>query len=574
VEELLTEAIDEGRLQLDASSWLAGRKVLYHGHCHQKAEVGTGATIALLSRIPGVEVVEVDAGCCGMAGSFGFESEHYDVSIEVGEDRLFPAVRAEPEDTVVAAKGCPAASRSSTAPSAGRCTRSSSSGAPCCEAAMIGLRGVVTFDLFSALIDSRSGGSAAFEALAQAHLWPVSWLQLYDAWDPRNKAAQRDCAGWEPWRGPAGRAGAAAYASLGLDGDPDEGVEALVRSMPEWPLWPDVPVGLPALREEWRIGLLSSVDDDLFASTAAALVDHDVALTSERLGVYKPHAAMYRRAVAELGPLVHVATSAATSAARSRPGYRPSGCSAPATSSTPTVHAPPTRSTRPSSSRPCWRRRWRESPGMREALGPRACSDQRRREVGVPLDDQLVGQPEGIGEPQGHVLTGDEDTGEAALHDDGVAVLDQVLDGVDTMPDDPMLTIEEEQVLPASELVVTRPSIDRLGSEQGHHLLRTPGVDRRVVVSDCGRVACVGRVPRRGWVPDDDVPFTQGRVTRDTGDRVGILGDAFLHLGPGPLEEDQSAVVGWQRAGQHDLALVCASAQIAQVGRPVKLPEL
>jgi Fe-S oxidoreductase len=50
-------------------------------------------------------VAEVDAGCCGMAGSFGFEAEHYDVSIQVGEDRLFPAVRAEPEDTVVAATG-------------------------------------------------------------------------------------------------------------------------------------------------------------------------------------------------------------------------------------------------------------------------------------------------------------------------------------------------------------------------------------------------------------------------------------------------------------------------------------
>ncbi|WP_208542889.1 FAD-binding and (Fe-S)-binding domain-containing protein [Nocardioides euryhalodurans] len=105
VEELLAEAIDDGRLVLDPDSWLAGRKVLYHGHCHQKAEVGTAATVALLARIPGAEVAEVDAGCCGMAGSFGFEAEHYDVSIEVGEDRLFPAVRAEPEDTVVAATG-------------------------------------------------------------------------------------------------------------------------------------------------------------------------------------------------------------------------------------------------------------------------------------------------------------------------------------------------------------------------------------------------------------------------------------------------------------------------------------
>ncbi|TCO60638.1 FAD-binding and (Fe-S)-binding domain-containing protein [Actinocrispum wychmicini] len=105
VEEMLTEAIDAGRLRLRADSWLAGRRVVYHGHCHQKAEVGTAATMALLRRIPGVEVVEIDAGCCGMAGSFGFESEHYDVSMTVGRDRLFPTLEAEPEDTVVAATG-------------------------------------------------------------------------------------------------------------------------------------------------------------------------------------------------------------------------------------------------------------------------------------------------------------------------------------------------------------------------------------------------------------------------------------------------------------------------------------
>ena len=170
---------------------------------------------------------------------------------------------------------------------------------------------VVTFDLFSALIDSRSGGSTAFDALVRAHGWPVSGEQVYDAWDPRNKAAQGDCPGWEPWRGPARRALADAYASLGLDGDPAEGVEGLVGSMPDWPLWPDVPVGLPALAGEWRIGLLSNVDDDLFARTAAAsLVDHDVALTSQRLGVYKPHPEIYRRAVQRARPLVHVATSA------------------------------------------------------------------------------------------------------------------------------------------------------------------------------------------------------------------------------------------------------------------------
>jgi FAD/FMN-containing dehydrogenase/Fe-S oxidoreductase len=104
VEELLLEALDTGRLQLTESA-LSGRRILYHGHCHQKAEVGTAATVALLRRIPGVEVIELDAGCCGMAGSFGFESEHYDLSMAVGEDRLFPAIRAASPDALVAATG-------------------------------------------------------------------------------------------------------------------------------------------------------------------------------------------------------------------------------------------------------------------------------------------------------------------------------------------------------------------------------------------------------------------------------------------------------------------------------------
>jgi FAD/FMN-containing dehydrogenase/Fe-S oxidoreductase len=105
VEELLVEAIDEGRLTLRADSRFAARRIVFHGHCHQKAEVGTAASMALLRRIPGAHVVEIDSGCCGMAGSFGFESEHYDMSISVGGDRLFPALAAEPEETIVAATG-------------------------------------------------------------------------------------------------------------------------------------------------------------------------------------------------------------------------------------------------------------------------------------------------------------------------------------------------------------------------------------------------------------------------------------------------------------------------------------
>jgi Fe-S oxidoreductase len=84
---------------------VAGSRILFHGHCHQKALAGTSATVELLKRIPGAEVVELDAGCCGMAGSFGFEAEHYELSMQIGELRLFPAVRREDAGTVVAATG-------------------------------------------------------------------------------------------------------------------------------------------------------------------------------------------------------------------------------------------------------------------------------------------------------------------------------------------------------------------------------------------------------------------------------------------------------------------------------------
>jgi Fe-S oxidoreductase len=104
-EELLLEAIADGRLVLPENSALSGRRILFHGHCHQKAIAGTAATVALLRSIPGAEVIEVDAGCCGMAGSFGFEAEHYDTSMSIGELRLFPAIRAEAEDTIIAATG-------------------------------------------------------------------------------------------------------------------------------------------------------------------------------------------------------------------------------------------------------------------------------------------------------------------------------------------------------------------------------------------------------------------------------------------------------------------------------------
>jgi Fe-S oxidoreductase len=80
-------------------------EVILHGHCHQKALVGMDPILKLLSRIPGCEVVDADSGCCGMAGSFGYEQEHYHVSQAVGERKLFPTVRNSPPGTTVVASG-------------------------------------------------------------------------------------------------------------------------------------------------------------------------------------------------------------------------------------------------------------------------------------------------------------------------------------------------------------------------------------------------------------------------------------------------------------------------------------
>jgi FAD/FMN-containing dehydrogenase/Fe-S oxidoreductase len=79
--------------------------ILLHGHCHQKQMGLLAPARSLLSRIPGSTVVDLDAGCCGMAGSFGYASEHFEVSYQIAERRLLPAVRQKAPGTVVVASG-------------------------------------------------------------------------------------------------------------------------------------------------------------------------------------------------------------------------------------------------------------------------------------------------------------------------------------------------------------------------------------------------------------------------------------------------------------------------------------
>jgi Fe-S oxidoreductase len=81
------------------------KRILLHGHCHQKSMGLLDASKALLGRIPGATIVDLDAGCCGMAGSFGYTREHYDVSVAIASRKLLPAVKAMQPGDVLAAPG-------------------------------------------------------------------------------------------------------------------------------------------------------------------------------------------------------------------------------------------------------------------------------------------------------------------------------------------------------------------------------------------------------------------------------------------------------------------------------------
>jgi Fe-S oxidoreductase len=80
------------------------RKAVVHGHCHQKAIMGMSAEQELYSKL-GLDFEMPDSGCCGLAGSWGFEHDKYDLSMKIGERRLLPAVRNADKDTILIADG-------------------------------------------------------------------------------------------------------------------------------------------------------------------------------------------------------------------------------------------------------------------------------------------------------------------------------------------------------------------------------------------------------------------------------------------------------------------------------------
>ena len=103
--EFLTGLAEKGDLHLQWKNSQTPQKILVHGHCYQKAGGGTKPTLDLLRLIPKTAVEEIDSGCCGMAGAFGYEKEHYEFSMKVGEERLFTVVRNAADNSCVAAAG-------------------------------------------------------------------------------------------------------------------------------------------------------------------------------------------------------------------------------------------------------------------------------------------------------------------------------------------------------------------------------------------------------------------------------------------------------------------------------------
>jgi Fe-S oxidoreductase len=104
IEEFLAREHRAGKLNLPLAP-LREKRALIHGHCHQKAFDALAPAVDVLGLIPGLQVDVIDSSCCGMAGAFGYEAAHYDVSMKMAELSLLPAVRDADQDTLIVADG-------------------------------------------------------------------------------------------------------------------------------------------------------------------------------------------------------------------------------------------------------------------------------------------------------------------------------------------------------------------------------------------------------------------------------------------------------------------------------------
>jgi Fe-S oxidoreductase len=104
IDEFIAREADSGRIRREAFTQET-RHIKLHGHCHQKALASLTPTVKALELPADYKVQIIPSGCCGMAGSFGYEEEHFDISMKVAELVLLPAVRAAPPETIIAAPG-------------------------------------------------------------------------------------------------------------------------------------------------------------------------------------------------------------------------------------------------------------------------------------------------------------------------------------------------------------------------------------------------------------------------------------------------------------------------------------
>jgi len=103
-EEFLAREQEAGRLALKLKP-LPEKRALLHGHCHQKAFGAMPAVQQALALVPELKVETIESSCCGMAGSFGYEAAHYEVSMKMAELALLPKVRSAGTDTIIVADG-------------------------------------------------------------------------------------------------------------------------------------------------------------------------------------------------------------------------------------------------------------------------------------------------------------------------------------------------------------------------------------------------------------------------------------------------------------------------------------
>jgi Fe-S oxidoreductase len=104
IDEFIAREKEKGRIS-PSHFVTTPAKIKLHGHCYQKSLASTKPTIEMLTLPGGYEVEEIKSGCCGMAGSFGYEKEHYDISMKVGELVLFPEIRKSGDNVILTAPG-------------------------------------------------------------------------------------------------------------------------------------------------------------------------------------------------------------------------------------------------------------------------------------------------------------------------------------------------------------------------------------------------------------------------------------------------------------------------------------